>query len=151
MFCANYHLDTYILTAFHMCATNCLVLPPSCWLTGCDYSRMVGMRWGERVILGSQRWVGQSQIIVANYILSLLMVGGKSISKEIMTVWCSLLPLSVWSDFPLDLTSEICHPVQASVELLRRWSVRWTVSPWLWRALLDFGFPTGATGGVGKN
>ena len=118
MFCANYHLDTYILTAFHMCATNCLVLPPSCWLAGCDYSRMVGMRWGERVILGSQRWVGQSQIIVANYILSLLMVGGKSISKEKMTVCCSLLPSSVWFDFSLDLcASEICHPVQASVEL----------------------------------
>ena len=49
------------------------------------------------------------------------MVGGKSISKEKMTVSCSLLPSSVWFDFPLDLcTSEICHPVQASVELFEK-------------------------------
>ena len=107
------------------------------------------MRWGERVILGSQRWVGQFQIIVANYILSLLMVGGKSISKEKMTVCCSLLPLSVWSDFPLDLTSEICHPVQASVELLRRWSVRWKVGVSS-AAVGLVGLPTDATGGVGN-
>ena len=85
---ANYHLVPYFTTAFHMCTTNCLVLPPSCWLTGCDYSRMVGMRWGGRVSLGSQRWAGQSGITVANYILALLMVGGKSVSKEKMTVRC---------------------------------------------------------------
>ena len=79
------------------------------------------MRWGGRVSLGSQRWVGQSGITVANYILALLMVGGKSISKEKMTVCCSLLPSSVWFDFSLDLyASEICHPVQVSVELFEK-------------------------------
>ena len=51
------------------------------------------MRWGERVILGSQRWVGQSQIIVANYILSLLMVGGSQLAgkKWLSAVLCFFL------------------------------------------------------------